>query len=101
MASRSSRAMPCRQAEWIASSLPAAKRQRFCSSIFRKREMAGTRVEKDGFGPIEVDAERLWGAQTERSRRFFRISGERMPRELVHALVLVKKAAALVQVELG
>ena len=41
--------------------------------------MAGTRIEKDSFGPIEVPAERLWGAQTERSRRFFRISGERMP----------------------
>src|SRR4029078_10618511 len=98
MASRSSRAMPCRQAEWIASSLPAAKRQRFCSSIFRKRERAGTRVEKHSFGPIEVDAERLWGAQTERSRRFFRISGERMPLPVVHALALVKRCAARVNV---
>jgi len=62
---------------------------------------ARTRTEKDSWGPIEVDAERLWGAQTERSRQNFRISGERMPRELVHALVLVKKAAALVHVELG
>ena len=41
--------------------------------------MSGKRTEKDSFGPIEVPAERLWGAQTERSRRFFRISGERMP----------------------
>jgi hypothetical protein len=48
-----------------------------------------------------VDAERLWGAQTERSRRTSGSPGERMPRELVHALVLVKKAAALVHVELG
>ena len=62
---------------------------------------ARTRTEKDSWGAIEVDAERLWGAQTERSRQNFRISGERMPRELVHALVLVKKAAALVHVELG
>jgi fumarate hydratase class II len=62
---------------------------------------ARTRTEKDSWGAIEVDAERLWGAQTERSRQNFRISGERMPRELVHALVLVKKAASLVHVELG
>ena len=41
--------------------------------------MSGPRIEKDTFGPIEVPADRLWGAQTERSRRFFRISGERMP----------------------
>jgi len=56
--------------------------------------MAGTRIEKDSFGPIEVPAERLWGAQTERSRRFFRISGERMPLAVIYALALVKKAAA-------
>src|SRR3989441_12385247 len=56
--------------------------------------MSGSRIEKDSFGPIEVPAERLWGAQTERSRRFFRISGERMPLAVVYALALVKKAAA-------
>src|ERR671930_936080 len=63
--------------------------------------MAGTRIEKDSFGPIEVPAERLWGAQTERSRRFFRISGERMPLGVVHALALVKKAAARANGALG
>ena len=56
--------------------------------------MAGTRTEKDSFGDIDVPADRLWGAQTERSRRFFRISGERMPLAVVYALALVKKAAA-------
>jgi fumarate hydratase class II len=56
--------------------------------------MSGTRTEKDSFGPIEVPADRLWGAQTERSRRFFRISSERMPVPVVHALARVKKAAA-------
>jgi len=56
--------------------------------------MGGTRTEKDSFGPIEVPADRLWGAQTERSRRFFRISSERMPLPVVHALARVKKAAA-------
>jgi fumarate hydratase class II len=63
--------------------------------------MAGTRIEKDSFGTIEVPADRLWGAQTERSRRFFRISGERMPLAVVHALARVKKAAAGVNAELG
>ena len=63
--------------------------------------MSGTRIEKDSFGPIEVPAERLWGAQTERSRRFFRISSERMPLALVHALARVKKAAAAVNAELN
>jgi len=63
--------------------------------------MAGTRTEKDSFGPIEVPAERLWGAQTERSRRFFRISGERMPLAVVHALALVKRSAARVNASLG
>ena len=63
--------------------------------------MSGTRLEKDSFGPIEVPAERLWGAQTERSRRFFRISGERMPLPLIHALARIKKAAAAVNAELA
>jgi len=62
--------------------------------------MSGTRTEKDSFGPIEVPADRLWGAQTERSRRFFRISSERMPLPVVHALARVKKAAARVNAEL-
>src|SRR3954454_7459373 len=63
--------------------------------------MSGTRIEKDSFGPIEVPADRLWGAQTERSRRFFRISGERMPLAVVYALARVKKAAAGVNAGLG
>src|SRR5688500_6017572 len=63
--------------------------------------MSGSRLEKDSFGTIEVPAERLWGAQTERSRRFFRISGERMPLALIYALALVKKAAASVNADLG
>ncbi len=63
--------------------------------------MAGTRIEKDSFGTIEVPADRLWGAQTERSRRFFRISGERMPLAVVHALARVKKCAAAVNAGLG
>jgi fumarate hydratase, class II len=62
---------------------------------------SATRTEKDTFGPIEVPADRLWGAQTQRSLQHFKISGERMPPGLILALALVKKACALVNVELG
>jgi len=60
-----------------------------------------TRTEKDTFGPIEVPADRLWGAQTQRSLENFAISGERMPVALIRALALVKKAATLVNLDLG
>jgi fumarate hydratase class II len=60
-----------------------------------------TRVETDSFGPIDVAADRYWGAQTERSRRNFRIGQERMPMAIVHALGLVKLAAAQTNRELG
>jgi fumarate hydratase, class II len=59
-----------------------------------------TRIEKDSFGPLEVASERLWGAQTQRSLQNFHISTERMPAALIHALVLVKKATALVNMDL-
>jgi fumarate hydratase class II len=61
---------------------------------------AKTRTEKDTFGPIEVPAERLWGAQTERSLLHFKISGERLPKAVIYALGQVKKAAALVNMDL-
>jgi fumarate hydratase class II len=63
--------------------------------------MAATRQETDTFGAIDVPADRYWGAQTERSRNNFRIGTERMPLPLVHALGLVKRAAADVNVALG
>jgi fumarate hydratase, class II len=63
--------------------------------------MPATRIEKDTFGPIEVPSDRLWGAQTQRSLQNFAISGERMPLALLHALATVKKAAALVNQDLG
>jgi fumarate hydratase class II len=59
------------------------------------------RIETDSMGEIEVDADRLWGAQTQRSMMHFRISGERMPRELITALAHVKRACAEVNQELG
>src|ERR1700704_5514998 len=62
--------------------------------------MTATRTERDSFGDIEVPADRLWGAQTQRSLENFRISGERMPRELILALALVKRCCAVVNNEL-
>jgi fumarate hydratase class II len=60
-----------------------------------------SRTERDTFGPIEVPAERLWGAQTQRSREFFRISSERMAPELIDALAEVKRAAAVANRDLS
>src|SRR5271170_2019875 len=60
-----------------------------------------TRIETDSFGPIEVDADRYWGAQTERSRQNFRIGHDRMPMAIIHALGLVKLASAETNRELG
>ena len=62
---------------------------------------ASARMETDSFGPIEVGGDRYWGAQTERSRRNFRIGEEVVPKPLIRALAMVKKAAALANLELG
>ena len=63
--------------------------------------MPGTRIERDTFGDIAVPDEALWGAQTQRSMHHFAISTERMPRELLMALALVKRSAAVVNGGLG
>ena len=63
--------------------------------------MTPTRTEYDSFGAIDVAADRLWGAQTQRSLRHFAISTERMPLELIHALAAVKLACAKVNMDLG
>ncbi|MDQ8021850.1 MAG: class II fumarate hydratase, partial [Moraxellaceae bacterium] len=60
-----------------------------------------TRSERDTFGPIDVPAERLWGAQTQRSLQNFDISGEQQPREIIRALAQVKRASAKVNHALG
>jgi fumarate hydratase class II len=60
-----------------------------------------TRTETDTFGPIEVPADRYWGAQTERSRKNFRIGDEHMPLPIIRALAVVKRAAAEANRELG
>jgi fumarate hydratase class II len=60
-----------------------------------------TRTETDSFGPIEVEASRYWGAQTERSRQNFRIGHDRMPMDIIRALGIVKLAGAEANRELG
>jgi len=61
------------------------------------------RVEKDTMGEVQVPADVYWGAQTERSRQNFTIGGEhmRMPKEIIYAFAILKKAAALTNVDLG
>ena len=66
--------------------------------------MTESRTETDSIGPIEVPADRYWGAQTQRSLHHFSIgdpAADRMPMEVVHALALLKKAAAMVNADLG
>jgi len=63
--------------------------------------MNATRTERDSFGSIDVPADRLWGAQTQRSLEHFAISTERMPEEIILALAAVKSAGARVNRDLG
>ncbi len=60
-----------------------------------------TRIETDSFGPIEVPADRYWGAQTQRSLENFRIGSERMPEPLIRAFGILKRAAAETNMALG
>ena len=60
-----------------------------------------TRTERDSMGPVEVPADRYWGAQTQRSLHHFRIGLERFPREMIRAFGILKKACALVNKDLG
>ena len=62
---------------------------------------AATRSETDSFGPIDVAADRLWGAQTQRSKQNFAIGGQHVPVAVVHALAMVKRAAAEVNTSTG
>ncbi|MCL4685578.1 class II fumarate hydratase [Myxococcota bacterium] len=64
-------------------------------------QSAGTRIERDSLGEIEVPADALWGASTQRAVQNFPISGERFPRRFVAALGLVKGAAAATNAALG
>ncbi|MFD2514027.1 class II fumarate hydratase [Pontibacter locisalis] len=59
------------------------------------------RVEKDTMGPIEVPADKYWGAQTQRSKENFTIGGQQMPQEVIEAFAILKKSAAQANAELG
>lgn len=63
--------------------------------------MTDTRMESDSMGEIAVAADRYWGAQTERSLHHFNIGHDLMPREVTHAFGILKKAAALTNLDLG
>src|SRR5215472_8288822 len=63
--------------------------------------MTITRVEQDSLGPVDVPAEKLWGAQTQRSLEHFSIGDDLMPREMIPAYATVKRAAALVNHKTG
>jgi fumarate hydratase class II len=79
----------------------------FCAFLWQDRvgmvqqSPAKTRTETDSMGAIEVPTDRYWGAQTQRSLHHFNIGGDRMPREMIRALGILKKAAALVNEDLG
>jgi fumarate hydratase class II len=77
---------------------PASKASR---STRTAKSSKATRIETDSFGPIEVAADRYWGAQTERSRQNFRIGQDRMPMPIIKALAIVKLAAAQTNRGLG
>src|SRR5215212_1514026 len=64
-------------------------------------QSAKTRIETYSMGPVEVAADRYWGAQTERSLHHFNIGDDRMPREMIRAFGILKKAAAVVNEQLG
>lgn len=78
----------------------------FCGKILfvaqrSPEQTAKIRIETDTMGPVEVPADRYWGAQTQRSLHHFNIGEDRMPREMIRAFGILKKACALVNVELG
>jgi fumarate hydratase class II len=67
----------------------------------RSKKSHGTRIESDAFGPIRIPGNRHWGAQTQRALQNFRIGSERMPLPIIHALGVIKRAAAEVNRSLG
>lgn len=70
-------------------------------NILVRGEKMTHRIEKDSLGEVRVPTEKYWGAQTERSRQNFKIGGQKMPIEVIYAFALIKKAAAIVNCELG
>jgi fumarate hydratase class II len=70
-------------------------------AIIQMTDTSSIRIETDSFGEIEVPGDRYWGAQTQRSLGNFKIGGEKMPRPLIRALGIIKRAAAQANIELG
>ena len=68
---------------------------------FDRSKRMTTRIEHDTFGPIDVPADKLWGAQTQRSLLNFDISGELMPHEIIRALAQIKRSCSVVNHALG
>src|SRR5882672_2454628 len=87
-------AQPCGEARKLRRSTRRWKElpSRMAKRRLTEQAMTAKRIETDSMGEVEVDAERRWGAQTQRSLEHFRISGERMPIELIHALAAIKRA---------
>src|SRR6185503_7815178 len=79
---------------FVARSLPTMAQQ-------SPEQSAKTRIEIDTMGAVEVPGDSYWGAQTQRSLHHFNIGDDRMPREMIRALGILKKAAAIVNEELG
>ena len=71
------------------------------AGYFDRSKHMTNRTEHDSLGPVEVPADKLWGAQTQRSLQNFDISGELMPREMIRALVQIKRSASVVNHALG
>lgn len=69
--------------------------------ITLKEQTMEFRTEKDTMGPVQIPADKMWGAQTERSRNNFKIGGNKMPIEVIYAFAILKKAAAQANTELG
>ena len=67
----------------------------------KKRLKMQTRIEHDTMGDVEVPREAMWGAQTQRSEENFKIGTEHMPRPMIRAMGLVKKAAAITNASLN
>ena len=85
--------------DWPTATLPINESRLLMSR--EATETKQTRSETDSMGAIEVPADRYWGAQTQRSLHHFNIGDDKMPREMIRALGILKKAAALVNQDLG
>ncbi|MBT4884611.1 MAG: class II fumarate hydratase, partial [Legionellales bacterium] len=63
--------------------------------------MTNTRIETDSMGKVEVDNTKYWGAQTQRSIKYFTIGDDQMPQDVIKAMAILKKAAARANCDLG